>query len=85
MVQDFVKPPPRQKEHKVNFYRLCLDCDNGKKDVLSSRELCGQFMDVLVKVLEVKEIGRVVCEVGGPSWNGLPPGISIASLYVEFF
>jgi len=65
------------------FYRLCLDCRDGKEGALSDRELCERFMDALVKVLDVKEVGRVVCEVGGPAWNGLPPGVSIASLFVE--
>ena len=65
------------------LYRLCLDCRTDKVEVLENKEMCERFMTALTKVLDVREVGRLFCEVGGRAWSGLTPGVSGPTLYVE--
>ena len=67
----------------IKLYRLPLDCYTKRAKLLSDLSYCNQFMDHLVNILEVQEIGRISHLVGGPSWNGKAPGVSIASVYIE--
>lgn len=67
----------------VELYRLPLNCTTKRSKLLSSLDYCNKFMDYLVKTLDVTEIGRTVHLIGGVSWNGKAPGISIASIYLE--
>lgn len=67
----------------VELYRLPLNCTTKRSKLLSDLNYCSRFMDYLVKTLDVTEIGRTAHLIGGASWNGKAPGISIGCVYLE--
>lgn len=67
----------------MTLYRLPLNCSTKRTKLISDLSYCNKFMDYLVKILDVTEIGRTAHLIGGASWNGKDPGVSIASVYIE--
>ena len=67
----------------MTLYRLPLNCFTKRSNLLSSLNYCNRFMDYLVDILDVTEIGRIAHLIGGASWNGKEPGVSITSMYIE--